>query len=151
GALSLSSFRAHRDWPPELIEQLRPVAEVFANTLARAAADRRLREALDEIRQLQGRLQAENTYLRGQMLLDPIHPKVIGSSDALGRTLARVKQVAPTDATVLLLGETGTGKDLLAAVIHDLSPRRDRPMIKVNCAALPVTLIESELFGREKG
>jgi formate hydrogenlyase transcriptional activator len=151
GALSLTCFRAYRDWPPELIEQLRPVAEVFANTLARAAADRRLQEALEEIKQLQGRLQAENTYLRGQMLHDPIHPKLIGHSDALGRVLACVKQVAPTDATVLLLGETGTGKELLAGVIHDLSPRRDRPMIKVNCAALPVTLMESELFGREKG
>jgi PAS domain S-box-containing protein len=105
----------------------------------------------EAIRQLQDRLQAENAYLRGQIQLDPIHPKVIGRSDALGRALAQAKQVAATDATVLLLGETGTGKELLAAAIHDLSPRRNRPMIKVNCAALPVSLMESELFGREKG
>jgi PAS domain S-box-containing protein len=102
-------------------------------------------------RQLQDRLQAEHACLHNAMQLDSVYPKVIGRSDSLGRALMQVKQVSATDATVLLLGETGTGKELLAAAIHDLSPRRDRPMIKVNCAALPATLMESELFGREKG
>jgi PAS domain S-box-containing protein len=107
--------------------------------------------AEEAARHLQVRLQAEKAYLRGQMQPDPTHPKIIGRSDALERALTQVRQVAATDATVLLLGETGTGKELLAAAIHDLSPRRDRPMIKVNCAALPITLVESELFGHEKG
>ncbi|MCK9197375.1 MAG: sigma 54-interacting transcriptional regulator [Syntrophales bacterium] len=76
---------------------------------------------------------------------------IIGQSDGLKYVLYRVEQVAPMSTTVLLLGETGTGKDLIAAAIHDMSPRKNRPLITVNCAALPGSLIESELFGREKG
>jgi transcriptional regulator with GAF, ATPase, and Fis domain len=76
---------------------------------------------------------------------------IIGDSAALNYVLFRLKQVAPTDATVLILGETGTGKSMVAHALHDMSTRRDRPMITVNCAALPLNLIESELFGREKG
>ena len=79
--------------------------------------------------------------------LDPI----IGESDVLRYVMFRVDQVAPTNATVLLLGETGTGKELLARAIHQRSPRRGRPLVIVNCAALPANLIESELFGRERG
>ncbi len=77
--------------------------------------------------------------------------EIIGQSDGLKYVLYRAEQVAPLNTTVLILGETGTGKELIAAAIHDLSPRKDRPLITVNCAALPVSLIESELFGREKG
>ena len=76
---------------------------------------------------------------------------IIGESDGLKYVLYRAEQVAPLNTTVLILGETGTGKELIAAAIHDLSPRKDRPLITVNCAALPANLIESELFGREKG
>ena len=75
----------------------------------------------------------------------------MGNSDALQYVSFRVQQVAPTDATVLILGETGTGKGMVAHAIHEMSARKDRPMITVNCAALPANLIESELFGREKG
>jgi transcriptional regulator with GAF, ATPase, and Fis domain len=75
----------------------------------------------------------------------------MGESDALRYVLFRVEQVAPTDATVLILGETGTGKELVARAIHNSSPRKDRPLVKVNCAGLPSNLVESELFGREKG
>lgn len=78
-------------------------------------------------------------------------PNVIGQSDGLKYVLYRVEQVAPVDTTVLILGETGTGKELIAGAIHQLSPRRDRPLTTVNCAALPANLLESELFGREKG
>jgi transcriptional regulator with GAF, ATPase, and Fis domain len=77
--------------------------------------------------------------------------KIIVSSDELKYVLFRVRQAAPTDATVLILGETGTGKGMVAHAIHGLSARKDRPMVTVNCAALPANLIESELFGREKG
>jgi transcriptional regulator with PAS, ATPase and Fis domain len=76
---------------------------------------------------------------------------MVGESAAMRRVVEQVYQVAPTDSTVLLLGETGTGKELLAAEVHERSPRRGRPMVRVNCAAIPATLIESELFGREKG
>jgi len=76
---------------------------------------------------------------------------IIGQSDGLQYVLYRAEQVAPVNATVLILGETGTGKELIAAAIHDMSPRKNRPLITVNCAALPANLIESELFGREKG
>ena len=76
---------------------------------------------------------------------------ILGQSDGLKYVLYRAEQIAPTDTTVLILGETGTGKELIAAIIHDMSPRKDRPLITVNCAALPANLIESELFGREKG
>ncbi len=76
---------------------------------------------------------------------------ILGQSDGLKYVLYRAEQIAPTNTTVLILGETGTGKELIAAAIHDMSPRKDRPLITVNCAALPANLIESELFGREKG
>ena len=76
---------------------------------------------------------------------------IIGQSDAMRYVMFRVEQVASTDATVLLHGETGTGKELLARAIHNRSPRRAKPFVVVNCAAMPATLIESELFGREKG
>jgi transcriptional regulator with GAF, ATPase, and Fis domain len=77
--------------------------------------------------------------------------EIVGQSPALGRSLAQVEQVAPTDVPVLLLGETGTGKDMIARAVHERSRRRERPLVTVNCAALPSTLVESEVFGYEKG
>ena len=93
----------------------------------------------------------ENLYLREEIREEMGFEKIIGSSDELKYVLFRVRQAAPTDATVLILGETGTGKGMVAHAIHGLSARKDRPMVTVNCAALPANLIESELFGREKG
>jgi formate hydrogenlyase transcriptional activator len=110
-----------------------------------------LRERLDEIERLKLQLEKENIYLREEIKTVQGFEKIVGKSDTLQYVLFRVKQVAPTDATVLILGETGTGKGLVAHSIHELSARKDRPMITVNCAALPANLIESELFGREKG
>jgi len=111
----------------------------------------RLRNQLEEIERLKLQLEKENVYLREELSQGQGFEKIIGSSDALNYVLFRVGQVAPTDATVLILGETGTGKGLVANAIHGLSFRKDRPMMTVNCAALPANLIESELFGREKG
>lgn len=110
-----------------------------------------LREALTIIKQLKDQLREENLYLREEINLTHSHKDIVGNSEAIRTVLKQVEQVAPTDSTVLIQGETGTGKELLAHAIHNLSSRKDRLMIKVNCAALPPTLIESELFGREKG
>ena len=96
-------------------------------------------------------LQRDNVPLRDEIRARRHPSQIVGTSVAIRRTLDLVAQVAPTGATVLLLGETGTGKERLAAAIHEVSPRRSRAMVKVNCAAIPATLIESELFGREKG
>jgi formate hydrogenlyase transcriptional activator len=110
-----------------------------------------LQQQLEEIERLKLQLEKENLYLREELSQGQGFEKIVGSSDALNYVLFRVGQVAPTDATVLILGETGTGKGMVASAIHGMSGRRDRPMITVNCAALPANLIESELFGREKG
>jgi len=110
-----------------------------------------LREKLEEIERLKLQLEKENLYLREEIKANFGFEKIVGKSDALNYVFFKVKQVAPTDATVLILGETGTGKGMVAHAIHEISTRRDRPMITVNCAALPANLIESELFGREKG
>jgi len=110
-----------------------------------------LQNALAEVNQLKERLENENDYLRGEIRSEHDSRHIVGQSPAFRRLLNQVEQVANTDATVLILGETGTGKELIARTIHDISDRRDHPMVTVNCAALPANLIESELFGYEKG
>jgi PAS domain S-box-containing protein len=110
-----------------------------------------LRERLDEIERLKLQLEKENVYLREEIRMEQGVQNIVGGSEVLQYVFFKVRQVAPTDATVLILGETGTGKGLVAHAIHEMSSRKDRPLITVNCAALPANLIESELFGREKG
>jgi len=110
-----------------------------------------LRQALQEVQTLRDRLQNENVYLREQVLNEAGHGTIIGDSAPILKVLAQARRVAATDSAVLITGETGTGKELLAQAIHDLSVRKHKLMVKVNCAALPAPLIESELFGREKG
>ncbi len=151
GALAFGALRAERSWPEALVGRFRLIAEMFANALSRKATDEALRQALEQVRQLKEQLQQENAYLRQEVKEFHGHKRLIGQSQALQRVLAKVEQVAPTVSTVLLQGETGTGKERVAAAIHDLSPRSGRTMVTVNCAAIPATLIESELFGREKG
>ncbi|MDF7814067.1 sigma 54-interacting transcriptional regulator [Hymenobacter sp. YC55] len=107
--------------------------------------------AYERIRQLSEQLEQEKTYLSEELKTSHNFEEIIGTSPALLEVLRGVGQVAPTDATVLLLGETGTGKELIARAVHNRSPRSARTMVKVNCAALPAQLIESELFGHEKG
>ena len=117
----------------------------------RKRAEEDLRRAFEEIRQLRDRLEADNTYMREQLQLEGGIEGLLATSDVMRYVVSKVQQVAPTSSTVLLQGETGVGKGLVAQAIHDASPRRARPLIKLNCAALPPSLIESELFGHEKG
>jgi len=138
------------------ITQRKLIAEALQqahNELERRVEERtvELRTALAEIKTMKDRLEAENIYFRQEIKMRHQFDHILGQSDGLKYVLYRAEQVAPTNTTVLILGETGTGKELIAAAIHNLSPRKDRPLITVNCAALPANLIESELFGREKG
>jgi formate hydrogenlyase transcriptional activator len=110
-----------------------------------------LKNALAEVERLKNQLQEENIYLREEIKLEHNFETIIGSSDALRNVLRQVEIIAPSDTTILIRGETGTGKELIARAIHSLSLRKNRPLVKVNCAALPPNLIESELFGHEKG
>lgn len=137
-----------RERTAELTEaNSRLAAEVEQRTQAQLA----LEQAMAEVQNLKNQLQEENVYLRDEVKVLHGHAQIAGRSEAICASLRHAEQVAPTGATVLLLGETGTGKELFASAIHDLSPRRGRAMVRVNCAAIPHTLIESELFGREKG
>ena len=118
--------------------------------LGRRQSEEALRSALAEVKRLSDRLHAENLCLRREVD-SSLDTSGVGQSAAIRRVQEQVRQVAETDATVLLLGETGSGKEVFASQIHELSRRRGRTMVRVNCAAIPATLIESELFGREKG
>jgi formate hydrogenlyase transcriptional activator len=107
--------------------------------------------AFGQIRELKEQLSKEKLYLEDEIRTEMNFAQIIGNSASLRRTLKQVETVAPTDSTVLIYGETGTGKELIARGIHDLSPRRAKPFVKLNCAAIPTGLLESELFGHEKG
>jgi formate hydrogenlyase transcriptional activator len=126
------------------IEFLGQVANQIALAVENALAYR-------EIRELKEQLSKEKLYLEDEIRSEMNFAQIIGSSASLRRALKRVETVAPTDSTVLIYGETGTGKELIARGIHDLSPRRSKPFVKLNCAAIPTGLLESELFGHEKG
>jgi len=139
-----------RSFPATTVQPER-VMGVAIDITERKAMEARLREQLAEIQQLKQQLEQETIYLRDEIMLQHGHEGIINRSTSMKQVLARVEQVAVTDATVLLSGETGTGKELLARTIHNLSNRKERSLVTINCAALPPTLIESELFGREKG
>ncbi len=124
---------------------------IVRDVTKRKQAEQKLQEAFIEIKDLKDRLQQENVYLREEIELRYKHGDIVGKSDAIKNILTQVEQVAKTDSTVLIQGETGTGKELIARAIHSLSLRKDRPMVKVNCASLPSSLVENELFGHEKG
>jgi formate hydrogenlyase transcriptional activator len=150
-ALAFCSTTTDHGWSPAVIEQLRLVSGVFALALARGASLKALQRALDELSRLKERM-AEETVL-GPSVVRPFlgSRQIVSAAPAVRQALAQVEQVAPTPATVLLLGETGVGKEVFARAIHELSPWRHRQMIRVSCAAIPSALIESELFGRERG
>lgn len=114
-------------------------------------ANQGLQLQLKEIESLKNRLQAENTYLQEEIRLNHNFDEIVSKSKVFRRVLQQIEQVAATDATVLIIGESGTGKELIARAIHNISLRSRKPLVKVNCAALPANLIESELFGHERG
>jgi formate hydrogenlyase transcriptional activator len=151
GILTFSALREERAWPETVVKGFQLVAQVFANALARKRSDEQTKKYVAEIEELRQRLERENLYLKEEVRLLVEHTDIVGQSAAMKKVLSQAEQVAQTDSTVLLLGETGTGKELLARAIHSMSSRKDRPLVTVNCASLPPTLIESELFGREKG
>ncbi len=123
----------------------------IAIALANALANEKIRRQLDEINTYKQRLEEEKEYLQQEIVGEFNKSEIIGKGPEMQRVFQLTNQVAYTNSTVLLLGETGTGKELVARAIHNASPRKDKLMVKVNCAALPAHLIESELFGHEKG
>ena len=148
---ALARTESEHVWPKDIVEHSRAIGQVILSAMRRREAEVELQDSYDEIKRLKDRLELENVYLRKEIELNYRYDEIVGESDAIKQVLAQAEKVAKQDTCVLILGETGTGKELIARAIHNLSPRKARPMIKVNCAALPATLIESELFGREKG
>lgn len=148
---ALNNLFNERHWPREYIPRLRLIGEMFINALKRKEYQQELKRSCEEIRDLKDKLQIEADFLRSEIRSNRNREEIIGQSEALSKVMIQVEQVAPTDTTVLICGETGTGKELVAQAIHDSSLYRDKMMVKVNCASLPATLVESELFGREKG
>ncbi len=132
---------AYRDIPVTLIDRMASAVAVAVDNCF----------AYEEVRELRDRLSAENVYLQEEIQQEHNFAEIVGKSPALGKVLALVETVAPTPSTVLILGETGTGKELVARAIHDRSPRRGRPLVKVNCSAISAGLVESELFGHVRG
>ena len=151
GVLSFASMRQERDWPETVVKGFQLIAQVFANALARKRMENQLRDRLQEIEELKQRLERENICLQEEVKHLVKHGEIVGQSLAMKKVLSQAELVARTDSTVLIQGETGTGKELLARAIHKMSSRKDQLLITINCASLPPTLIESELFGREKG
>ena len=137
--LSLSRLRRELEQANQQLEQ-----RVVERT-------RDLEHALEDVKRLQSRLQAENRYLQQEIAETVNHREIVGSSPALTAVLRKVEQVARGNTTVLIHGETGTGKELIARAIHEASPRRDRALVKLNCSAISAGLVESELFGHVKG
>jgi PAS domain S-box-containing protein len=133
------------------IDLIRIFASRAAAELKRQRAQTELQTALEEVQVLRRKLEAENVYLQEEIRKEHNFQEIVGNSPALLDVLRKVETLAPTDSTVLILGETGCGKELIARAIHNRSKRKDRPLVKVNCGAIPTGLVESELFGHMKG
>ncbi len=144
GGLACGPREDGRLYTREDVEQLSALAAQASVAFANVAA-------FERVRRLHERLAEENAMLRAEIELEHGFDEIVGRAPELRRALAQVEQVAPTDVNVLVTGETGTGKELIVRALHALSPRRERPLVKIACAAIPETLLESELFGHERG
>jgi formate hydrogenlyase transcriptional activator len=149
----VSWFSSSRIRAERLLSEARDALEVRVaeRTAELTTANRALQRAQEELSELTHRLAQENLYLEDEIRTDANFKEIVGKSVQLQRVLKLVETVAPTDSTVLVYGETGTGKELIARAMHNLSSRRSRTFIRLNCAAIPAGLLESELFGHEKG
>jgi formate hydrogenlyase transcriptional activator len=157
GTITILSFQknAFDEEELKLMEVVAHQIETAINNAQQAEALRQskaaLQRALIELEQFKNRLQIENVYLQEEIKTEYNFEEIVGKGESIKKVLRKVEQVAPTDTSVLIHGETGTGKELIARAIHNLSPRKDRPLVKVNCGAISSGLVESELFGHEKG
>ncbi|HOQ38539.1 MAG TPA: sigma 54-interacting transcriptional regulator [Acetivibrio sp.] len=151
GSFAVSTIGNKKIWFHQLLDRMKTIAHIFSSALARKLSEESLHKALKEIKKLKQQLEIENVYLRKEIGEEHYFQGIIGESSILKHVLSQVREVARTDATVLILGETGTGKSLLATVLHNMSFRKNHPLVTINCASLPPNLIESELFGHEKG
>jgi formate hydrogenlyase transcriptional activator len=140
-----------RSWLPLLVDRVQLLSDILAAALQRCRHEASLRANVTVIEQLNARLEADNVYLKEEIKSYHDFDDIVGQSASLRLALTRLSQVAPTNSSVLLLGPTGTGKELFARGVHERSRRHARPLVRVNCAALPPSLVESELFGHEKG
>ncbi len=147
--LDITEKRLAKEAMSRMNQELERKIEERTSALEKANHD--LQRALLEVQALEEQLERENIALWETIKAEQVFPDIVGTSEVIQGVLSQVAQVGPTDAPVLILGETGTGKGLIAKAIHESSQRKDKPFIQVNCAALPAQLIESELFGHEKG
>jgi formate hydrogenlyase transcriptional activator len=146
--ISIGTFTVWSETKNRYSEADSELLQEVANQVALAIANMK---SYEEIAALKARLEKENVYLQEEIRTQHNFEEIVGNSPALLELLRRVNQVAPTDSSVLIYGETGTGKELIARAIHDRSARKDRPLVKVNCSAISAGLVESELFGHVKG
>jgi transcriptional regulator with GAF, ATPase, and Fis domain len=150
-ALYIDGVPGHREWPAARVDGLRFIGQILGGALHRRRHEFALDRTLPGIARRHRHTEPNGTSLPGEIQNIPSIRDIVGDSAAFKEAMQRVHAVAPTDATVLLLGETGTGKEIVARALHEASARRLRPLVRVNCGALPATLIESELFGLERG
>jgi transcriptional regulator with GAF, ATPase, and Fis domain len=150
-AVGLDVFGGPMQWAEGTVERVKTVGLIFSHAIYRKSVEKTLKANLVEITELKERAEAEAQFLREEIRNLWSADEIVGQSPAWKEMLALLAQVAPMDTPVLLLGETGTGKELLARAIHNQSPRKEGPFVAVNCAAIPESLQESELFGHEKG
>jgi len=148
---AMDSVMSEYLWPEDIIAQSKAIGRVLLSAILRREAEAIIQNGYSEIKRLKHQLEQENIYLKEEIKGIKNFDTIIGQSKALKYVLLRVEQVAPTDTTVLISGETGTGKEVFTNTLHQLSLRKNKTLVKVNCAALSPTLIESELFGHEKG